>query len=324
MYISVVKDGHGGKNQYVLLKESYRTPDGKNRSRVVRNFGNLEKLREGDPDALEKLKALYAGERERKVRAESAAKTQAVQALFEESGWTKLDEPRPFALLYYGHAPLRHIWKELGLDRKIRQLKQDVDIEPAVFFLVALTIMGVSFEERDFFLGDPAAGLTERHLAAARTFLEENRDGLQCWLTKKLHDRFGRAVSVSPPISSMPEGGLQMADLLAQAFLGLIIEQLAAKGVSACGEAVARTLSRSKVLVMKTPEGSAQFLNVTGVSNLRRPVEPAEIVRMADIMRACGLSPVPAVTGGQNLARTVGTRWASDTAAVPALVWNQL
>lgn len=58
MYISVVKDGHGGKNQYVLLKESYRTPDGKNRSRVVRNFGNLEKLREGDPDALEKLKAL--------------------------------------------------------------------------------------------------------------------------------------------------------------------------------------------------------------------------------------------------------------------------
>ena len=98
MYISVVKDGHGGKNQYVLLKESYRTPDGKNRSRVVRNFGNLEKLREGDPDALEKLKALYAGERERKVRAESAAKTQAVQALFEESGWTKLDEPRPFAL----------------------------------------------------------------------------------------------------------------------------------------------------------------------------------------------------------------------------------
>ena len=87
-------------------------------------------------------------------------------------------------------APLRRIWKELGLDRKIRQLKQDVDIEPAVFFLVALTIMGVSFEERDFFLGDPATGLTERHLAAARTFLEENRDGLQCWLTKKLHDRF--------------------------------------------------------------------------------------------------------------------------------------
>ena len=324
MYISVVKDGLGGKNQYVLLKESYRTPDGKNRSRVVRNFGNLEKLREGDPDALEKLKALYAGERERKVRAESAAKTQAVQALFEESGWTELDEPRPFALLYYGHAPLRRIWKELGLDRKIRQLKQGVDIEPAVFFLVALTIMGASFEERDFFLGDPAAGLTERHLAAARTFLEENRDGLQCWLTKKLQDRFGRAVSVSPPILSMPEGGLQMADLLAQAFLGLIIEQLAAKGVSACGEAVARTLSRSKVLVMKTPEGSAQFLNVTGVSNLRRPVEPAEIVRMADIMRACGLSPVPAVTGRQNLARTVGTRWASDTAAVPALVWNQL
>lgn len=30
MYISVVKDGHGGKNQYVLLKESYRTPDGIN------------------------------------------------------------------------------------------------------------------------------------------------------------------------------------------------------------------------------------------------------------------------------------------------------
>lgn len=231
---------------------------------------------------------------------------------------------RAAPLRAYGHAPLRRIWKELGLDRKIRQLKQDVDIEPAVFFLVALTIMGVSFEERDFFLGDPAAGLTERHLAAARTFLEENRDGLQCWLTKKLHDRFGRAVSVSPPISSMPEGGLQMADLLAQAFLGLIIEQLAAKGVSACGEAVARTLSRSKVLVMKTPEVSAQFLNVTGVSNLRRPVEPAEIVRMADIMRACGLSPVPAVTGRQNLARTVGTRWASDTAAVPALVWNQL
>lgn len=47
---------------------------------------------------MEKLKALYASERERKVRAESAAKTQAVQALFEESGWTELDEPRPFAL----------------------------------------------------------------------------------------------------------------------------------------------------------------------------------------------------------------------------------
>ena len=85
---------------------------------------------------------------------------------------------RAAPLRAYGHAPLRRIWKELGLDRKIRQLKQDVDIEPAVFFLVALTIMGVSFEERDFFLGDPAAGLTERHLAAARTFLEENRDCL--------------------------------------------------------------------------------------------------------------------------------------------------
>ena len=33
---------------------------------------------------MEKLKALYPSERERKVRAESAAKTQAVQALFEE------------------------------------------------------------------------------------------------------------------------------------------------------------------------------------------------------------------------------------------------
>ena len=66
MYVTVVGSGHGCAKKYVLIKESYRDENGKSKSRTVENLGSLETLLEKDPQALEKLKAQYAGERANK------------------------------------------------------------------------------------------------------------------------------------------------------------------------------------------------------------------------------------------------------------------
>lgn len=203
MFISVVKDGHGGKNQYVLLKESYRTPDGKNRSRVVHNFGNLAKLLEKDPNALENLKAQYVAKTEQKRAANSAAKFQALSEVLTATLQNYEDgDEHPITSLFYGHAPLRRIWmQDLQLDRKIRMLQAEgrtkFDMNAAIFFQTFLKILDPSsihfaFGHKDLFIGDPAADLELNNLYESLDFLANNKDDLFCWVNRRLDGQFGK------------------------------------------------------------------------------------------------------------------------------------
>ena len=64
MYISLHRSGKDKQNVYVRVLESRRDKDGKVTKIVIENLGRLDDLLKDDPDALGKLKAKYAGERE--------------------------------------------------------------------------------------------------------------------------------------------------------------------------------------------------------------------------------------------------------------------
>lgn len=93
MYVTVVGSGHGCAKKYVLIKESYRDENGKSKSRTVENLGSLETLLEKDPQALEKLKAQYAGERANKRGAAADVRAHRVQAQLEAAENSHLPIP---------------------------------------------------------------------------------------------------------------------------------------------------------------------------------------------------------------------------------------
>lgn len=90
---------------------------------------------------------------------------------------------------------------------------------------------------------------------------------------------------------------------------------------------------------MKAPFGELQFFNVSNPINIRRNREHLTTSecreyfethrdefcpRIVDIMKACDLTPVPRFTNRHELARCRGTRYGSDQAVVPELVYCQL
>ena len=85
---------------------------------------------------------------------------------------------------------------------------------------------------------------------------------------------------------------------------------------------------------MKNPAGDLMFLHVSNTANVRlgretwKTEECLEYYeahkeefrpRIAEIMRACGLAPLPRFTNRHELARCLGTRYGSDTEVVAPL-----
>lgn len=198
MYVTVVGSGHGCAKKYVLIKESYRDENGKSKSRTVENLGSLETLLEKDPQALEKLKAQYAGERANKRGAAADVRAHRVQAQLEAAENSHL----PIPLVRYGHFPLRRIWtKDLKLDAKIRLLQaqddQRVDRNAALSFMAFMKVLDphsvlFNYSNKDSFIGDPAAELTLDNFYSTLDCMCRWKNELFHWINLRLDKKFGK------------------------------------------------------------------------------------------------------------------------------------
>lgn len=140
--ITIVKVG---KHQYVRITESYRDENGRVRSRVIENLGNLQKLQEKDPLFLEHLKEQLAQERDMKQEARLAGfseKTQTIIAAYEQ----QINKHKGAVSVELGYptynvasALLRRVWSLLELPTTFRQLqaktKMEYSYDKAAFLL---------------------------------------------------------------------------------------------------------------------------------------------------------------------------------------------
>lgn len=200
MYISIHRSGKNKQNEYVLLLEAYRAEDGSKRSRIVKNFGRLDKLLEQDPQALEKLKAKYSSQREAKKKATADARIESAKQAMSVSNETN-PAGTPAPLLHFGHYPLSHLWDEvLGLTwktdykQKTSGAKTKFSISAAARHMACLKAMDpgcelFSYADKDDFLGDPLKGITPQDLCDTLIFLSEHKDKLFRWIGKKLNTK---------------------------------------------------------------------------------------------------------------------------------------
>lgn len=127
VYITVQKSG---KHSYVKLMEYQRGQDGKKHPRVVQNFGRLDALLAMDPQALEKLKAKYAEEREAKRRALHQQRMAKLQHALSRCNELEEEYGNKLPLLLIGHCFVARLWEDLKLaDQLLRQLT-DAGVEP--------------------------------------------------------------------------------------------------------------------------------------------------------------------------------------------------
>ena len=202
MYITTQKSGNKKQYKYVKLVEAYRVPGGSKRTRVIKNYGRLDKLLAKDPQGLEKLKAQYAAEQAEKWKAtEDERLASALQAIKADNKSTYADVPAPS--LYYGQYPLYRIWSDdLGLSQKMDYL-QKVSGSRAKFqystvarHMACLKIMDpgsvlYGFGNKDDFLGDPLKNVSLDNCYETLGFLKENKDALFRWINKKMDNEIG-------------------------------------------------------------------------------------------------------------------------------------
>lgn len=197
MFVTVVGSGHGCKKKYVLIRETYRE-NGKIKGRTVKNLGPLDDLLAQDPQAIEKLKAQYASERQNRRQAAASSRADVVKAITTPAA----DSHRPFPLVHYGHYPLRRLWNDLlQLTPKIRSLQKKstarFDRNAALSFMTFMKVLDphsvrFSFSDKDSFVGDPAAELTLDNFYSTLDFVHENKDDLFSWINRRMDDHFGR------------------------------------------------------------------------------------------------------------------------------------
>lgn len=143
-------------HKYVRVTESYRNADGKPRSRVLENHGNLAALEKQDPDYLKKLRA--------RVEAENEAARQANQSALENTAQErirKLETARAQAdyscatRLKLGAAVIRQVWKEdLNLPQLFRyqqgKRKIEYSYDKAAFLLCSQRIIHPGSKKKAF------------------------------------------------------------------------------------------------------------------------------------------------------------------------------
>lgn len=201
MYISLHRSGKDKQNVYVRVMESRRDKDGKVTKIVIENLGRLDDLLKDDPDALGKLKAKYAGEREAQKSAVVQQRlTQVAKTLELPEQSEVIDDG--FPMLHYGHYAFRKLWKdEFHFDRKINYLRKTdgkkYDVDAALQYLVFHKLMNPcsvlsAFDDKDNFLGDPARNLSLDHFYDTYDFVNDHHDEIFNWVNRQLDRKYGK------------------------------------------------------------------------------------------------------------------------------------
>ena len=108
-------------NKYVRVVHSYRDPEtNKPKMKVIKNYGNLEKLLKQDKNFLEKLEKEIKEKNER-LKERALDKIKKIEAdNFEKEGLVRKN---------YGYLVYEKIWQELGISRWIKDIKTRSKIE---------------------------------------------------------------------------------------------------------------------------------------------------------------------------------------------------
>ena len=125
MYLEKFKSG---KNTYIRLVECYRDPNTKtNRKKVIKNYGNYEKLKEQSPEVLRELEEKYSNVKAKEALARNDNFERLVNSLSAGVG-----DSEESLLLNYSSLILNPLWRDsLGMTEFFRYLKtrNDTDIQ---------------------------------------------------------------------------------------------------------------------------------------------------------------------------------------------------
>lgn len=192
MYIRFLKGGKNQQYEYVVAVEGYRDKDGRVKQRTVERLGRKDLLLKDDPDAIEKLKKKYGGDREEKDQ--RAAAMRIGQTLAD----MQADSPGPKSapVLNYGYYPVRALWKNLlGLHRKFdyeqKHSRLQFNLGETACFLAASKILHPAsvldtFHRQDGCLGTPILGVPLDSLYDLYGIIKEQKDSLMKWAGRAL------------------------------------------------------------------------------------------------------------------------------------------
>ncbi|MDY6420580.1 MAG: IS1634 family transposase, partial [Succinivibrio dextrinosolvens] len=123
MYLEKFKSG---KNTYIRLVECYRDPNTKtNRKKVIKNYGNYEKLKEQSPEVLRELEEKYSNVKAKEALARNDNFERLVNSLSAGVG-----DSEESLLLNYSSLILNPLWRDsLGMTEFFRYLKTRNDTE---------------------------------------------------------------------------------------------------------------------------------------------------------------------------------------------------
>ena len=119
MYLEKFKSG---KNTYIRLVECYRDPNTKtNRKKVIKNYGNYEKLVKQSPELLRELEEKYSNVKAKESQARNDNFERLVNSLSAGAG-----DSEESLLLNYSSLILNPIWRDiLGMTEFFRYLNID-------------------------------------------------------------------------------------------------------------------------------------------------------------------------------------------------------
>jgi len=171
---------------YLYLAENYTDQNGKRQKRILKRFGNIDKI----PAAtLEKLYEQYQKPaRERKLDFK-IKQEEALKSLDLLTGENRNSNPNfnKLPLLHYGHLLLKPVWDQLGLSYKLSYLQRHdtkisaYSLSDILFYLVSCKVLNPgsylsAFRAQSSMLCNPIEGVCQDNLYEALDHLFEFKD----------------------------------------------------------------------------------------------------------------------------------------------------
>ena len=181
-------------NKYVRVVHSYRDPEtNKPKMKVIKNYGNLEKLLKQDKNFLEKLEKEIKEKNER-LKESTIDKIKKIETNnFEKEGLVRKN---------YGYLVYEKMWQELGISRWIKDIKtrSKIEIEEILKQLVFQRLLTPSskksaYDHRENYVDFRNDLILEDYYRVLDIIYDE-KDNLEKHLNSTLKKKFNRELNV--------------------------------------------------------------------------------------------------------------------------------
>ena len=181
-------------NKYVRVVHSYRDPEtNKPKMKVIKNYGNLEKLLKQDKNFLEKLEKEIKEKNER-LKESTIDKIKKIETNnFEKEGLIRKN---------YGYLVYEKMWQELGISRWIKDIKtrSKIEIEEILKQLVFQRLLTPSskksaYDHRENYVDFQNDLILEDYYRVLDIIYDE-KDNLEKHLNSTLKKKFNRELNV--------------------------------------------------------------------------------------------------------------------------------